>query len=443
MTSFRPAGDLVSWGRTLRARCDIRQPVWFDEAAEAVAEGARHVNGVLGIGLSRSYGLSGLNPDGAVIRMTGLNRLMAFDPQRRLLRAQAGISLEALLEFLTPRGFFLPVTPGTRYVTLGGAVANDVHGKNHHVAGTFGAWVRRIGLIRSQGGEVELTQDDPSGLFAATVGGLGLTGLINWAEIEVIPISSSLIEAENIAFENLDAFFALSEESAGWDYTVAWVDCMARGASCGRGLFSRGRHAKDGPLQVSASPAFLRMPVDLPSLALNRLTISLFNRLYYARGRRTQGAAVVPCWPFFYPLDSIGNWNRMYGRRGMYQYQSAVPKAVARDATRAMLDEIARSGDGSFLAVMKNFGGRPSPGLLSFPLEGATLALDFPNRGERTLRLLARLDDIVREAGGRLYPAKDGRMTAEMFKRGYPGLERFAAHADAGFSSAFWRRAAA
>jgi L-gulonolactone oxidase len=419
----------------------VARPRGRDALAGLIEEATGTGLKLLGIGLRRSYGDSGLNPDGAVVDMTGLDRAIAFDPETRLLRAEAGMSLDAVLRLLVPRGFFLPVTPGTRFVTLGGAVANDVHGKNHHRTGTFGGWVRRLGLLRSDGREIELGPDDCTDLFAATIGGLGLTGLIAWVEIEMMPIASVMIEIETIPFGGLDEFFALAAESdEAFDYTVAWVDCLASGDGLGRGIFSRARHAIVGPL---TSPPIRRrssLPIDVPGFVLNPATVKAFNALYYANGRRKAGQATVPYDPFFYPLDAMGAWNRMYGRRGLYQYQSVVPPGADRDATQAMLQAIAASGEGSFLAVLKTFGDKPSPGMLSFPRPGTTLALDFPNRGASTLALLDRLDAIVREAGGRLYPAKDGRISAAMFRAGYPNWSDFARHVDPAFSSHFWRR---
>jgi FAD/FMN-containing dehydrogenase len=443
VTRFLPSDDLVSWGRVLRARHAIAHPRWREELPALVAEGTEAERTLLAIGLRRSYGDSGLNPDGAIIDMTGLDRPIAFDPETRLLRAEAGISFEALLRLLMPRGFFLPVTPGTRFVTLGGAVANDVHGKNHQRAGTLGRWVRRLGLIRSDGSAVDLGADDTTGLFAATIGGLGLTGIIAWVEIEVVPLASAMMEVETIAFGALDEFFLLAAESDdAFDYTVAWVDCLAGGGALGRGIFSRGRHTETGPLTAGMRRSGASLPFDLPGFVLNRWMVRTFNEIYYRRARRSAGRRLVPCEPFFYPLDAIGGWNRMYGRRGFYQYQSVVPSERARDATKAMLEAISAVGEGSFLAVLKTFGDRPSPGMLSFPRPGTTLALDFPNRGASTLALMERLDTIVREAGGRLYPAKDGRIPPDMFRAGYPNWREFARHVDPGFSSHFWRRVA-
>ena len=431
----------MSWGRVLRARHAVARPQWRDELPALVGDGTQAGRKLLAIGLRRSYGDSGLNPEGAVVDMVGLDRAIAFDPQTRLLRAEAGISFDAMLRLLVPRGFFLPVTPGTRFVTLGGAVANDVHGKNHHGAGTFGRWVRRLGLIRSDGRTVELDCQDTTGLFAATIGGLGLTGIIAWAEIEVVPIASAMMEVETIPFGALDEFFPLAAESdPAFDYTVAWVDCLATGSALGRGVFSRARHAASGSLQAEKPRPRPSLPVDLPGFVLNGLTVKAFNAFYHWSRRRTAGQTAIPYEKFFYPLDAIGGWNRMYGKRGLYQYQSVVPPDAARDATKAMLEAISASGEGSFLAVLKRFGDKLSPGVLSFPRPGTTLALDFANRGASTLALMDRLDAIVREAGGRLYPAKDGRIPAAMFQAGYPSWRDFARHVDPGFSSHFWRR---
>lgn len=441
MTRFEQTSAALSWGRTCRTLQNVAHPAFPDELPALVREGAAGPHGVLAAGLRRSYGDSCINGDGQVIAMAGLDRFIAFDPAARTLRADAGVSLAKILELVIPHGLFLPVTPGTRNVTLGGAVANDVHGKNHHGAGTFGRWVRALGLLRSDGTAHVLTPDDPTGLFAATIGGLGLTGLITWVEIGLMPVTSSLVEVQNTPFGNLAEFFALNAEvGESAQYSVAWIDCLASGASLGRGLYSAGCHAKDGPLEVRTPGKALRVPLDFPSIALGKASVTAFNTLYFANGKRKAGSATVPYLPFFYPLDAIADWNRMYGQRGMYQYQSVVPPAVAQDATAEMLRQIAQAGEGSFLVVLKSFGALPSPGMLSFPREGTTLALDFPNRGDTTLRLLARLDAVVREAGGRLYPAKDGRLPADLFRAGYPALDTFRPHVDAGFSSSFWRR---
>ncbi len=442
MRGFSDGADWTSWGRVVRRPHRVARPAWLDEIPALVSTAAADGLTVLPTGRGRSYGETCLNPDGAVVDMTGVGRLMALDTERRTLRADAGASLDDILQVIVPRGLFLPVTPGTRLVTLGGAIANDVHGKNHHGAGTFGRWIRRLGLLRSDGSVLELGPDDATGLFAATIGGLGLTGVIVWAEIALIPIASAMMDVETVPFSGLDGFFTLAAESENtFDYTVSWVDCLAGGADFGRGIFTRARHAPTGPLAAgrSGGPS---LPLDLPAFVLNTASIRAFNALYAWNGRRKAGTARTHYQPYFYPLDAIGGWNRMYGRRGLYQYQSVVPAPVARDATKAMLEAISAAGQGSFLAVLKTFGDLTSPGLLSFPMAGTTLALDFPNRGPETLALMSRLDAIVREAGGRLYPAKDGRVPRDMFLSSYPALDRFKPHIDPRFSSLFWRRVA-
>lgn len=451
MAGFITRTDIVSWGRVVRAPHDVARPHFVDELPALLEAGARHRNRVLGGGLRRSYGDSNLNADGALIEMTALDRLIAFDPATGVLEAEAGVSLQEVLAFAVPRGFFLPVTPGTKFVTLGGAVANDVHGKNHHRAGTFGNWVRGLTLLRSDGRFHHLTPEDDTGLFAATIGGLGLTGIITRVALELKRVGGSDMLMETVPFSNLREFFTLSRESeASHEYSVAWIDCLARGADLGRGLMTRADHAAGGPSAVSQRRG-PTVPMEIPELMLNGLSIRAFNSLYYWKGKRQPGTHTVSYDPYFYPLDGLREWNRLYGRRGMYQYQSVVPPAVAEDATAEMLRTIAAAGSGSFLAVLKTFGAIPSPGLLSFPREGTTLALDFPNRGAETLALLARLDDIVRAAGGRLYPAKDGRLPPDLFRSGHgassefgqgqdDALARFAAHRDPGLSSSFWRR---
>lgn len=396
---------------------------------------------VLPFGLGRSYGDSNLNPDGALIDMTSIDRLIAFDPELGTLRAEAGISFDAILRFAVPRGWFVSTTPGTRFVTLGGAIANDVHGKNHHWAGTFGRSVRQIGLARSDRGFSRLSPQENGDLFAATIGGLGLTGLVTWAEIQLVRIPSAFIEQEVISFQTLGDFFKLAEESAAThEHTLAWIDCSAGGEALGQGFFTRGNWATEGGFRLHRTAAIARLPINAPRFTLNRLTLRAFNKLYYGYWSRRPKVARVHYTSALYPLDAISSWNRLYGSSGFYQYQCVIPPQTARPALEEMLDIIARSGEGSFISVLKTFGPKASPGLLSFPFEGATLALDFRNKGAKTLDLLSRLDAVVSNAGGRLYAAKDGRMSAQMFQSGYPSWQRFREFVDPAFSSSFWRR---
>jgi L-gulonolactone oxidase len=396
----------------------------------------------LACGLRRSYGDSCLNSEGATIDMRGLDRFMVFEEATGVLRAEAGLSLSQLLAFAVPRGWFLPTTPGTRFVTLGGALANDVHGKNHHRAGSFGCHVRSFGLLRSDGFRGTVTARDNPPLFAATIGGLGLTGIIEWVEIQLERIPSAFLDVDTLPYENLAEFWALAEESATqFEHTVAWIDAASQGTKFGRGVFSRANWRAEGGLPAHSDRTWKNLPIEAPTFLLNRFSVAGFNALYWwahKRGRRVQHYA-----PFFYPLDGIHNWNRLYGKRGMYQFQCVVPPEAAAQAVGSLLKEITRAGQASFLTTLKTFGERASPGLLSFPRPGATLALDFPNRGKDTLALMSRLDAIVLEAGGAIYPAKDGRISAEAFQRSFPRWQEFLKHKDRGMNSDFWRRAAA
>ncbi|HEY0914195.1 MAG TPA: FAD-binding oxidoreductase [Solimonas sp.] len=395
---------------------------------------------LLPYGNGRSYGDSCLNPGGIVLDTRGLDRFIAFDAQQGLLNCEAGVLLSDILRMVVPRGWFLPVTPGTRFVTLGGAIANDVHGKNHHQAGSFGCHVLDLELLRSDGSVRQCSAQQNPGLFAATIGGLGLTGLIRRARIQLKPCRSTALAGESLRFRGLDEFFALSEESgSAWEYSAAWVDCAATGSRLGRGLLLRGNHAGEPGLEPPREPA-LTVPLTPPLSMVNRWSVGAFNRAYYGRQRQDVSAQRWRGEQFFYPLDGVRHWNRIYGPRGFFQYQCVVPPPVARDALREILQKISRSGQGSFLAVLKLFGDRASPGLMSFARPGATLAMDFPNRGVVTRDLLRALDDTTMAAGGAVYPAKDARMSAEAFRAYFPGLETFSAWVDPAFSSAFWRR---
>lgn len=392
----------------------------------------------LAYGMGRSYGDACLNPGGTLWLTTGLDHFISFDDTTGRLVCEAGVRLRDIQQVAIAHGWMLPVTPGTQWVTVGGAIANDVHGKNHHVLGSFGDHVRSLTLVRTDGEVIECGPGEQSEWFEATVGGLGLTGVITQAEIQLRRVAGPWLDTETIPFATLDAFFHLADDSeAAWEYTVSWVDCVAGGS--GRGLFMRANAA-----QVQGRPAprsrRLTMPMVPPVSLVNRLTLRPFNAAYYHLKKRRAGRAVMHYEPFFYPLDNLLEWNRMYGPRGFYQYQCVVPRDVGRDAVHAMLQEIARSGEGSFLAVLKTFGNRRPLGMLSFPQPGVTLALDFPNHGERSHRLFGRLDAIVREAGGRLYPAKDARMPRALFEAGYPRLAEFTQYRDPGISSGLSRR---
>ena len=427
--------DVDSWGRIAKVRTEVCAPFYADQA-QALASGATRP--MLAHGLGRSYGDACLAGGGVMLRTTGLDRFVTADWDSGVVRAEAGLSLDALLRVCVPRGWFLPVTPGTKFVTLGGAVAHDVHGKNHEHAGTFGCHVRRLALARSNGEVLELGPDDTSGLFQATIGGLGLTGFILWVELALKRIASTDIEVETLAITDLDHFFRLAEDSSGWEYTVAWTDCLARGAALGRGLFMRGRHVERGRLATHRG-ARLSVPFDAPSWLLNAYTVRLFNLAYRHRAW-AMGKRVWHYDPFFYPLDSVAGWNRLYGRRGFFQHQSVVPQATAPAAMQRLLSLTGEYQQGSFLIVLKTFGKVASPGVMSFPQEGATLAVDLPNRGASTRKLLDAMTDVTVTAGGRIYPAKDATMSSQAFKAGFPRWRELEASRDPMFNSDLWRR---
>lgn len=424
--------EVTSWGRLTHD--EHRARPLSDRAL--VAQQIRGASNGLAHGMGRSYGDVCLNPGGELWLTTGIDRFIAFDDATGRLTCEAGLVLRDIQRLTIPRGWGLPVTPGTQMITVGGAIANDVHGKNHHVCGTFGDHVTRLKLLRTDGDVIECGPDLMPEWFAATLGGLGLTGVVLEAEIQLRRIAGPWLDTETLPYAGLDEFAALSDGSeAGWEHTVSWIDCMAKER---RGLFMRGNPAVD---QRHAEPAMKTrtMPIVPPVSLVNRLSLKPFNATYYAL-KKDDGRAVAHYQSFLYPLDNLLEWNRMYGPRGFFQYQSVVPREVGRDATGAMLDAIAASGDGSFLAVLKTFGDRTSRGMLSFPRPGVTLALDFPNRGVKTERLFERLDAIVREAGGRIYPAKDARMPRDLFESGYPRLAEFSRYRDPGISSAMSRR---
>lgn len=437
MTRIRTRLDYTSWGRVVRVPHQVVAPAFLDELPASV-QGQSGLP-FLAVGMRRSYGDSVINNGNTLIDMTGLDRLISFDQVKGVLRCEAGITIDEILQIIVPRGWFLPTTPGTRFVTLGGAVANDVHGKNHHRAGSMGCAVLSLGLLRSDTAYQRLLPGDP--LFRATIGGLGLTGVITDVEIALTPIRSAFLDVERIPYGNIKEFFDIARDSVdGFEHTVSWIDCANGNQSLGRGIFQRANWCEDNALVPHRSSGWMAMPCDLPAYTLNSTTIQLFNNVYNRLQQRGNPRQRTHYAPFFYPLDSIRNWNKMYGAAGLYQYQCVIPQACAQDATEELVRVIAASGAGSFLAVLKTLGGLSAGGYLSFPMEGVTLALDFANRGAETLHLMARLDRIVAEADGRLYAAKDGRMPATMFQSGYPDWTHVNDLKDPATSSDFWRR---
>ena len=418
---------LSGWGRYPVVDCRVEQfggqpdlPYLLHGAPTLIARG----NG-------RSYGDAAVNAD-LTLSMLGTNRILAFDDETGLLTCEAGVLLDDILRSFVPRGWFPPVVPGTRFVTVGGLIAADVHGKNHHHAGTFGAHVESLTLAVASGEVLECSRTANADLLRATIGGMGLTGVILSATFRLVPIETAYVLQEVLPAGDLDEAMALFEASRDWPYSVAWIDTLARGRALGRALVLRGRPLvrRDLPARLARDPlrtapaGALTVPCDAPNMLLNRVSIGVFNALYYQLGRARGAARPVHFEPFFFPLDRIGAWNRLYGRNGFVQYQCVLPKHESRGVA-ALLERIAGAGQSSFLAVLKLLGpGRA--GMLSFPMEGYTLALDFPLR-DGTLELLDALDAVTHAHGGRVYLAKDACCTPERVRRGYPEWEAFSA----------------
>jgi FAD/FMN-containing dehydrogenase len=426
-----------SWGRYPKLHATMVPMNWqtdFPANIQGVA------NGALAVGMGRSYGDSCLLKDGNLLLTTGMNRLLGFDPETGILTAEAGITLGQILDFCVPRGFFLPVSPGTKYVTLGGAIANDIHGKNHHVAGTIGSQLIEFELVRSDGTRRVCSPTKEKEWFAATIGGLGLTGVITCATLKLRPIVTRKIDYEGIQFHGVDEFLELTEQYRHIEYTVSWVDCASTGKNFARGIFMLGDHsAVPDELKRSPEPKLV-FPLDAPGFALNHTTVSLLNTAFFHKQGKPRVKALLDYEPFFYPLDKVQHWNRLYGKSGLLQFQYALPWESAKQGTIAILGEVAKSGLASFLAVLKAFGDVPSPGLMSFPQPGITLALDFPIKADVTFPLFKRLADMTSDFGGRLYPAKDAAMTAAQFQNFYPQWEQLARMRDPAITSSFWER---
>jgi len=414
---------LVSgWGRFPVVDSDVLRPRSFAAVGEAVSAGT------VARGNGRAYGDAAIGA-ARTVAMTGFDRVRWFDPATGRIRLEAGVLLSDLIETFGPRGFLPFVVPGTRFVSIGGAIAADVHGKNHHREGGFGRYVESILLRTGQGEVIEASREQNSDAFFATVGGMGLTGIILEATMRLRPAETGWIRERVISASDLDAAMRALAAGDSATYSVAWIDCVARGKDLGRALIYLGEHAGKDELAAGAA-AFpigkdpgLRVPVDLPSMTLNRISIRAFNELYYRMGaRRTGGSQVVSLYPYFFPLDSLKDWNRIYGKRGFLQHQCVIPEQGARAVLGDILERVARRGDASFLAVLKKLG--QGDGILSFPLPGYTLALDFPLRGD-ILNFLDEIDRLVVAAGGRLYLAKDARQSRATFAAGYPALQRF------------------
>jgi len=422
-----------SWGRLSNDQHEVIELSHH----EPIHEQLNHQRPGIAHGMGKSYGDQALNAGGILWNTRQLDRFVSFDDNTGVLVCEAGVILKDIQSTFIPRGWSLAVTPGTQLITVGGAIANDVHGKNHHAQGTFGNHIVQIHLCRTDGTTIVCGPDLASGWFYATLGGMGLTGVITQAVIQLKRIPGAWLETETLPYSGLDEFFALSACSEpDWEHTVSWFDCTSKKS---RGIFMRANPSAVSPSDVPVAK-HLAVPITPPFSLLNNLSVRCFNSAYYFMKKNASGNQIQYGASYLYPLDNLLEWNRVYGPKGFFQYQSVVPAGVAKDATLAMLHEIKKSGQGSFLSVLKTFGNQLPLGLMSFPMPGTTLALDFPNRGTVTIQLLDRLDAIVREAGGRIYAAKDARMPRDLFEQGYPRLSEFLTYRDPGISSSFSRR---
>lgn len=418
---------ITGWGNFPKERAHLFRPEKTKELQEILA--SHKWPNYISRGLGRSYGDTALNKGHGVILQTRLNRFLSFDPTNHILECEAGVSFEEILQVFMPKGYFLPATPGTKYVTVGGAIANDIHGKNHHKDGSMADHLLDLTLLTGTGEILQCSREQHSEVFWATVGGIGLTGIILTARIKLVPIESAYIDVDYKKASNLiDAMDLLAATDDQYPYSVAWIDCISTGSSMGRSVLMLGKHAtrdrvSGDPLRVK-SKIKLGMPMDLPSFVLNPLSIKAFNFAYYNKFKDQDGV-LTDYDSFFYPLDAINNWNRMYGKHGFIQYQMVFPPETSRAGLTKILEKLSSAGRSSFLAVLKSFGEK-GEGLLSFPRKGYTLALDIPVRGgTQFFSFIKELDQIVLDHDGIIYLAKDSTMSPDTFRQMYPELEKF------------------
>ncbi|HED36277.1 MAG TPA: FAD-binding oxidoreductase [Gammaproteobacteria bacterium] len=408
---------LSGWGRYPVLECNLVSPTGASFAHRDIKSVRRQV---IPRGLGRSYGDSALAPH--VISSAYLNHILDFNPDEGLVRCQSGVSLDDLIDVFLPQGWFLSVTPGTRFVSVGGAIASDVHGKNHHIEGCFSQYIKSVKILLAGGDTVVCSREVNSELFRATCGGMGLTGLILEAELYLKAVKSSFIDETIIKTSNLKHTLELFEQHKNSTYSVAWIDCLAKGENMGRSLLMLGEHSLQGGYAMPTRKK-LSVPVDMPSILLNSYTVSAFNTLYYHRIRQPVIKHRIHYQPFFYPLDAIGNWNKLYGKNGFCQYQFVIPVESGVEGMTEVLNRIVESKRGSFLAVLKAFGEK-NDNYLSFPVKGYTLALDF-KVDNQLFAFLEELDKVVLAYGGRVYLTKDARLDENTFKTSYDNWEAF------------------
>ncbi len=399
---------VTNWGNYPVVKKEFKS----EENYQKIKEFVLNHNEVIARGNGRCYGDAALGE--AIFSTTKLNKFINFDRLNGVLECEAGILLSEILEVIVPQGYFLLITPGTKFISIGGAIASDIHGKNHHSEGCFVECVLSFKLMDEKGVILNCSREENSEKFWATIGGMGLTGIILSAKIKLKNIESAYIRQESIKAENLHEIFQLFEESEDWTYTVAWIDCLQKGKNIGRSILMRGEHALKAelPFKLADKPLRLKkkysptIPFYFPKFVLNKFTVKTFNFLYFNKQRPKVVKNIIDYETFFYPLDAINDWNKIYGKSGFIQYQMVIPKDKGEEGMRKILETIANSGQGSFLAVLKLFGKNNPLAYNSFPFEGYTLALDFKLNRE-LVQLVNNLDKIVEEFGGRIYLTKD------------------------------------
>ncbi len=400
--------DITNWGNFPVVKKEMRSEDSLIKIKEFVVNNKE----VIARGNGRCYGDASLGEK--IFSTKKLNKFISFDRLNGVIECESGVLLSEVLEVTVPQGYFLYVTPGTKFITIGGAIASDVHGKNHHAEGCFSEYVLEFKLMNEKGEVINCSKTENSELFWATIGGMGLTGIILSAKFKLKNIETAYIRQESIKAENLDQIFKLFDESEDWTYNVAWIDCLQTGKSIGRSIMMRGEHAlsaelpqnlKKNPLRLNKKP-LATIPFYFPGFVLNNLTVKIFNWLYYGKQRNKEIRNFVDYETFFYPLDIVNEWNRIYGKSGFIQYQMVIPKKAGKEGMKKILETIAKSGNGSFLAVLKLFGKNNPEAYNSFPFEGYTLALDF-KVNSKLAKLVKDLDEIVEHYNGRIYLTKD------------------------------------
>lgn len=433
----------ASFGRATDGPAQVGwRPYWKEDAYDWLKNNA--ADSYLPFGRGLSYGDVCLNSRGVLLDTCRLNHWISFDAKTGVLRCESGVTFVEILNFIVPQGWFLPVVPGTQRITLGGAIANDIHGKNHHSMGSFGRYVRCFELLRSDGQILFCSAHENTELYHATIGGIGLTGLITWAELTLIPLSSAYLSVESVRFRCLEEWYELSQiaHAEQFAYTVAWMDGLTRSDSMGRGVFMRANPMSDGILETRKQVTYPNLiPNLIPKLLLQPWSMKGFNAVYFHKSSSQMQPCRMHYQDFFFPLDKISNWNRMYGASGFYQYQCILP-IHAMSVVQKILRKIQEVQQPSYLIVLKIMGTIASPGLLSFSMPGISLALDFQNKGEKTVCMLQQLDKWVIHYGGRVYLAKDACMNPDAFRAYYPKYEQFFDLKDQGFYSDLWQRVA-